>query len=243
MWCRTPSRGLATLAWHGVLDNPAAWIMRAARNRAWTAVRREKSFRDKEPEIIRLMDNEGASPEAVLLTEQEITDDRLRLMFVCSHLSVSAEAQVALALKTLCGFSVTEISRAFLTSAAAIAEAPDVRAKQKNSRGSNCVRNTPPAANCPRGWMACCNRFTCFLMKDTRPRNGDRLVREELCHEAIRLTALLAAHPAPATGPEPMPPRADADERLPASPPAWMTKAICCPCLKEQDRTRWGSIS
>src|SRR5581483_848471 len=87
-------------------------------------------FRDKQPEIIRLMDRESVAPDAALFPEGEIADDRLRMMFVCCHPAIPPEAQVALALKTLCGFSPTEISRAFLTTEAAIAKRL-TRAKQK----------------------------------------------------------------------------------------------------------------
>src|SRR5947207_10464856 len=74
------------------------------------------------------MDRESAHD--AVFGEQEIADDRLRLMFVCCHPSVPADAQAALALKTLCGFGVAEIARAFLTSEAAIAKRL-TRAKQK----------------------------------------------------------------------------------------------------------------
>src|SRR2546425_4352252 len=93
---------------YGVPKNPAAWIMRASRNLALDVVRREKVFRDKEAEIIRLMERKSPTPEAAIFPEQEIADDRLQMMFVCCHPLIPAEAQVALALKTLCGFSPAE---------------------------------------------------------------------------------------------------------------------------------------
>jgi RNA polymerase sigma-70 factor (ECF subfamily) len=76
------------------------------------------------------MELSGSGPDQVIFPEEEIADDRLRLMFACCHPLIPPEAQVALALKTLCGFSVTEINRAFLTSDAAIAKRL-TRAKQK----------------------------------------------------------------------------------------------------------------
>ena len=98
--------------------------MRVSRNLALDVVRRQKVFREKEAEIIHLMEQPGPAPEPAGFPEHEIADDRLRMMFVCCHPQVPEEAQVALALKTLCGFSVTEISRAFLTTDAAISELP-----------------------------------------------------------------------------------------------------------------------
>ena len=229
------ARALQTWPEHGMPDNPAAWIMRAARNRALDVVRREKVFRDKEPEIIRLMDNEGASPEAALLTEQEITDDRLRLMFVCSHPLIPAEAQVALALKTLCGFSVTEISRAFLTSEAAIAKRL-TRAKQK-IREAQIAFEIPAGSELSARLDGVLQSLYLLFNEGYKASGGDRLVREELCHEAIRLTALLAAHPA------------GNRTRTHALLALMLMNAARLPArvddegnllrLKEQDRTRW----
>src|SRR6188508_1316269 len=108
-------RAMQTWPFYGIPQNPSAWIMRASRNLSLDVVRREKVFREKEPEITRLMDRPGPSPDDVIFQEQEIADDRLRMMFVCCHPLVPMEDQVALALKTLCGFSIPEIAQAFLT--------------------------------------------------------------------------------------------------------------------------------
>src|SRR4029450_9804244 len=73
-------------------------------------------------DIIRMMDRDSATPEDAIFSEDEISDDRLRLMVVCCRPAIPTGAQVALALKTLCGFSVAEIGHAFLTTEAAIAK-------------------------------------------------------------------------------------------------------------------------
>src|SRR5690349_24801150 len=84
------SRALQTWPFYGIPENPSAWIMRASRNLALDVVRREKVFRDKEAEIIRLIEQrQAAAPEEVIFGEQEIADDRLRLMFVCCHPSIA----------------------------------------------------------------------------------------------------------------------------------------------------------
>src|SRR5262245_6367285 len=124
------ARALQTWPFYGVPQNPAAWIMRASRNLALDVVRREKIFREKEIEIVRIMDRESPAPDAAIFSEHEIAEDRLRMMFVCCHPLISREDQVALALKTLCGFSPVEIAKAFLTTEAAIAKRL-TRAKQK----------------------------------------------------------------------------------------------------------------
>src|SRR5205814_3216374 len=79
------ARALQTWPFYGVPQNPAAWIMRASRNLALDVVRREKVFRDKEAEIVHLMDRSDAAPDAMVFADQEIADDRLRMMFVCCH--------------------------------------------------------------------------------------------------------------------------------------------------------------
>src|SRR5438045_4801423 len=89
-------RALQTWPFYGVPKNPAAWIMRASRNLALDFVRREKLFREKEPEIIHTLEQwptSGVVGNAPLL-ENEIQDDRLRLMFVCCHLVILQEDNV-----------------------------------------------------------------------------------------------------------------------------------------------------
>jgi RNA polymerase sigma factor (sigma-70 family) len=186
------ARALQTWPFYGVPDNPAAWIMRASRNRALDVIRREKVFRDKEPEIIRLMEHESSAPEAALSHEREIADDRLRMMFVCCHPLIPPDAQVALALKTLCGFSVTEISRAFLTTDAAIAKRL-TRAKQK-IREARIPFEIPAVGELGRRLDGVLQSLYLLFNEGYKASSGDKLVREDICLEAIRLTGLLAEH-------------------------------------------------
>ena len=83
-------RALQTWPYRGVPENPSAWIMRASRNLALDVIRREKVFRGKEAEIARLIEAGGSSAsQSVSFSENEIADDRLRMMFVCCHPVVS----------------------------------------------------------------------------------------------------------------------------------------------------------
>jgi RNA polymerase sigma-70 factor (ECF subfamily) len=124
-------RALQTWPYYGVPKNPAAWLTQAAKNLALDTIRREKTFRDKQPQIITLIEQRAGDSDAETPKfESEISDDRLRMMFVCCHPLIPAEAQIALALKTLCGFNPAEIAKAFLTSEAAIAKRL-TRAKQR----------------------------------------------------------------------------------------------------------------
>ena len=226
---------LQTWPFYGVPKNPAAWIMRASRNLALDVVRREKVFRDKEPEIIRRVEGESSGPDTAIFPEQEIVDDRLRMMFVCCHPLIPAEAQVALALKVLGGFSVTEISRAFLTTEAAIAKRL-TRAKQ-NIREARIPFEIPAGEELTRRLEGVLQSLYLLFNEGYKASSGDRLVREDICLEAIRLTRLLAEHPA---GHQP---------RTQALLALMLFNAARLPTrvddegnllrLQEQDRTRW----
>src|SRR5438034_576899 len=187
-------RALQTWPYRGVPENPAAWIMRASRNLALDVVRREKVFRSKEAEITRLMERDGSAPETAIFSEHEIADDRLRMMFVCCHPVIPAEAQVALALKTLCGFSVPEISHAFLTTEAAIAKRL-TRAKQKIQE-AQIPFEIPTGDELTRRLDSVLHSLYLLFNEGYKASSGEKLVRGELCEEAIRLTELLAQHPA-----------------------------------------------
>jgi len=188
------SRALQTWPFYGVPENPAAWIMRASRNLALDVVRRQKVFREKEAEIVHLMDRPQTAPDAAIFSDQEIADDRLRMMFVCCHPVVPAEAQIALALKTLCGFSISEISRAFLTTDAAIAKRL-TRAKQQ-IRDAKIAFEIPAGEELIRRLDTVLQSLYLLFNEGYKASSGEKLVREEICEEAIRLTSLLAEHAA-----------------------------------------------
>ena len=187
-------RALETWPFYGVPKNPSAWIMRASRNLALDVVRRQKVFRDKEPEIIRLTERSGPAPDALVFAEEEIADDRLRMMFVCCHPQIAEEAQAALALKTLCGFNVTEISRAFLTTETAIAKRL-TRAKQR-IREARIPFEIPTGEELARRLDGVLQTLYLLFNEGYKASSGEKLVREDICQEAIRLAGLLVEHPA-----------------------------------------------
>ena len=186
------SRALQTWPYRGIPQNPSAWIMRASRNLALDVIRREKVFRAKESEIVRLIERDGSAPGATIFSEHEITDDRLRMMFVCCHPVIPQEAQVALALKTLCGFSVAEISHAYLTTEAAIAKRL-TRAKQKIQE-AQVPFEIPIGDELRRRLDSVLHSLYLLFNEGYKASTGEKLVREELCREAIRLTELLVQH-------------------------------------------------
>ena len=188
------SRALETWPYRGIPEKPSAWIMRASRNLALDVIRRQKSFRAKEAEIAQLMERDGSADETATFSEHEIADDRLRMMFVCCHPVIPSEAQVALALKTLCGFSVAEISHAFLTTEAAIAKRL-TRAKQKIQE-AHVPFEIPAGDELARRLDSVLQSLYLLFNEGYKASSGEKLVRRELCEEAIRLTELLAQHPA-----------------------------------------------
>lgn len=188
------ARALQTWPFYGVPEKPSAWIMRASRNLALDFVRRQKSFRDREPAIIHAIERDLPESDQPVLTDQEIADDRLRLMFVCCHPEIPADAQVALALKTLCGFGVGEIAAAFLTTDAAIAKRL-TRAKQK-IRDSKITFEIPDATQLPTRLDGVLQSLYLLFNEGYKASAGDQLVRKDICDEAIRLAELLAQHPA-----------------------------------------------
>jgi RNA polymerase sigma factor (sigma-70 family) len=182
-------------AFEGVPKNPSAWLMQVAKNQALDGVRRQQNFRSKQEEIIAFLEHTAAQPvrESVRF-DDEIRDDELRMMFACCHPVLPRQSQVALTLKTLCGFGEEEIAAAFLTSPAATAKRL-VRARQA-------IRETGVALEIPVGGElserldAVLQALYLLFNEGYKASHGEELIRRDLCAEAIRLTTLLAKHPA-----------------------------------------------
>lgn len=187
-------RALQTWPYRGIPENPAAWLAHAAKNLALDALRREQTWQRKEAQIT-------AEQERWLMREESpdephLADDTLRMLFVCFHPQLSIEAQLALALRTVCGMSPAEIAAAFLTSEAAIAKRL-VRARQL-IRDLRLPFAVPDAAELPQRLDGVLAALYLLFNEGYKASSGDRVIREELCHEAIRLARLLTTHPATA---------------------------------------------
>lgn len=188
-------RALQTWPYRGVPDNPAAWLTQAAKNIALDHLRREQRWHEKEEGIAQEHERWLATPPPPITdSEETFADHTLRMMFVCFHPQLSAEAQTALALRTLCGLSPAEIAAAFLTGEAAISKRL-VRARQR-IRELALPFEVPDAGALPARLDGVLGTLYLLFNEGYKASAGDRLVREDLCHEAIRLTRLLAAHPA-----------------------------------------------
>src|SRR5262249_11036964 len=109
-------------AYRGVPENPSAWLMAAAKNRALDILRRERTARTHEPELSRLLQSEWTRGAVIkdMFTDNAIHDEQLRMMFSCCHPRLPEEAQVMLILHILCGFGIHEVASAFVTSYTAV---------------------------------------------------------------------------------------------------------------------------
>jgi RNA polymerase sigma factor (sigma-70 family) len=186
-------KALRQWPYRGIPDNPAAWIMRVARNHALDTLRRERALRGKHEQIAALTALADPTTPAEIL-DCELRDDILRMMFTCCHPAIGREARVALTLKTLGGFGVPELARAFLTQETTIAQRL-VRAK-RTIRMQQMPFEVPEAAELPERLGSVLEVLYLLFNEGYSAHAGENLVRHDLCAEAIRLTSLLAEHPA-----------------------------------------------
>jgi RNA polymerase sigma-70 factor (ECF subfamily) len=184
-------RALQSWPYQGMPENPAAWLFRVAHNSAIDAVRRNRAFRDKTDAIV-----EDLSLSARLTpddpgADSQVRDDELRMIFMCCHPEISREASVALSLKTVGGFSVREIARAFLMDEAAIAQRL-VRAKRQ-IRDKQLTLQVPAGSDLRRRLDSVLDVIYLMFNEGYAANNGEDLIRQDLCLEALRLGRLVAS--------------------------------------------------
>jgi RNA polymerase sigma factor (sigma-70 family) len=177
----------------GIPDNPGAWLMATAKNRAIDLSRRATTFERKREEIGRelglMMAMDGASVAAQ--AEDEVGDDLLALMFTCCHPALSTEARVALTLRLLGGLTTAEIARAFLVAEPTVAQRL-TRAK-RTLREARADFEVPAGAELQARLPDVLEVVYLIFNEGYAASSGERWVRTELCEEALRLARILAA--------------------------------------------------
>lgn len=171
----------------GVPENPRAWLVQTARRRAIDLFRRDARFQARQDELKRLVERDQAARRDE--TEAPVVDERLCLMFTCSHPALGEQARVALTLRTLGGLTTTEIARAFLVPETTMAQRL-VRAKRK-IKAANIPFRIPPDHLWPERIDSILSVLYFIFNEGYSATSGRSLTRSELADEAIRLTRVL----------------------------------------------------
>ena len=228
-------RALQTWPYHGVPENPEAWLFRVAQNSAIDALRRGRWVTESIDAISAERAPADSRQPGDPDFEEQLRDDELRMIFMCSHPDLPRDASIALSLKIAGGLSAREIARAFLAEETAI-EQRIVRAKRQ-------LRESGLTLSMPRGDELDARLDSVFEViyfifnEGYTAHSGDALIRHDLCEEALRLGLLIARSNIDD-------PRADALVALmafqAARAPARIDESGELILLEDQDRSRWN---
>jgi RNA polymerase sigma-70 factor (ECF subfamily) len=227
-------RAMQSWPYHGIPENPAAWLFRAAHNASIDVVRHRRIIEEKRETVIAEITRSAESSTEDPDLEQQLRDGELRMIFMCCHPEIAAESRVALSLKTVGGFSVREIAGAFFSDERAIA--------QRLVRAKRVIRERRLTLRLPRGpdlqqRVGSVLQTIYFIFSEGyASHEGKSLIRQDLCFEALRLGELLAS--SSLASPEVhalMSLMALQAARLPAR----VDEAGDLVLLEDQDRARW----
>ena len=189
-------KAMETWSFHGVPQNPQAWLYTVAKNKALDFIRSKKRHELIHSELSEVHQSGWALSASVnqLFLENEIQDSQLRMIFASCHPAIPEESQIALTLKVLCGLSTLEIASAFLTSDETIQKRIS-RAKEK-LREQQVKLEVPNADNLPLRLDAVLRIIYLLFNEGYYSTNNESQVRLDLCEEAVRLNYLLLQSPA-----------------------------------------------
>jgi RNA polymerase sigma-70 factor (ECF subfamily) len=228
-------RAAQTWPFQGIPQKPEAWLFCTAHNYAISSVRRGAVFKSKADGLVAALET-VAHPTLDLDAEQSLRDDELRMVFMCCHPKLAPDAQVALSLKLVGGFSTEEIARIFFSEPNTIAQRL-VRAK-RSIREQNLKLTMPPKAHLEQRLNSVLKVIYLMFSGGYAAHSGEDLIRGDVCLEALRLGRLVASSSMGA-------PRVDAlvalmalqTARLPARTDTTGDLVL----LEEQDRKLWDN--
>ncbi|MFY0600793.1 MAG: sigma-70 family RNA polymerase sigma factor [Cyclobacteriaceae bacterium] len=179
----------------GIPDNPLGWIYQVAKHKVLNVLKREKYKEEFATDIAHHLRSEWTSEPALdhIFTDKEIADDQLRMIFTCCHPSVSSDSRVALTLKTLCGFSIPEIAKAFLTTEENINKRL-VRAR-KTIKEADVPFEVPSGKALEARLSSVLEAIYLLFNEGYSATSGNSLIKYEVCEEAIRLAEIITSHP------------------------------------------------
>jgi RNA polymerase sigma factor (sigma-70 family) len=181
-------------SFRGVPENPTAWLHRVAKNKAVDHIRRRKFESQETTDLIPgLREASYTSQIERDFLDWQIDDSQLMMMFACCHPGLPAESQIALTLKTLCGFSVREIASAFLTNEATIEKR--LGRARKYFREHHVSFDVPSEQAITDRMAAVLKSLYLLFNEGYKRTDHDGLLDRDLCLEALRLALLVAQHP------------------------------------------------
>jgi RNA polymerase sigma-70 factor (ECF subfamily) len=191
-------RALEVWQLRGVPDNPSAWLMAAAKNRAYDVLRRDRTARTFAPDVARHIEDAAALAPLVedSFLPAALRDEQLRMMFSCCDPRLAEDAQIALVLHILCGFGVGEIAQAFLANDEAIKKRI-TRAKKTLASGEQLFALEEP--DVARRLAAVQRALYLLFSEGFHGACDEAAVQIDLCRDAMRLVAMLLEHPSSAT--------------------------------------------